>query len=226
MKIISWAFFHNNLHQLDYSIDTDLLEREWEHHLNLKEIIVKNFADKEDYREQIFKLYEVFPTPTILFLGDISSYSQSLQEGMLRLLEEPPHNLFCILFSQTRGELLSTISSRSLIPTLPGNRVLELLDQEKVQVVKKKLPEVSDFAKQIIKLSQSDSLEELELPDVSKVERDEIDFWLWQLQFYLEQVFLQSGNGSLAQIIEKVARSQKINRDNIQKKLALSWIKL
>ncbi len=175
-------------------------------------------AEKKDFTESLLGFYEVYPQPTLLFLGNLSKYSLPMQEGMLKLLEEPPTNLSVILYAHDRSEILPTISSRCQFHQLSNNFVMQNLDESLLEKTKKKLPPVRDWLKLMI-VGNS-----LELPDLKNVEREEIDFWLWQLQAYAEEYYRKEPQGTLAKILDKILHSRKLNRQNLQKKFVLGWL--
>lgn len=226
MQLVAQNFFEkNNESKLDQNLDISKLktgEFIWNEYQNRKQILRVDFKDKEEFTESIMEFYQFYPKPTLLFLGDLDTYSLPLQEGMLRILEEPPHNLFIILFAKTKSDILPTIYSRSHLHFLSQEIVIACLNQTLLSNVKKKLPSVPDFAKDILK----NPLEDLILPDLSKAERDEISFWLWQVGFYLQQVYLQTPTLRVARMIEALLQAQKLNKENLQKKFAVGWLKV
>ena len=151
----------------------------------------------------------------MLFLGDLSHYSVALQEGMLRFLEEPPANLYLILTAQNKAELLPTISSRSNILKLPQNLIIDLLDPVILEKVQAKFPIVKSFYTDFLKNKVFLDF------DFAKLERDEIDFWLWQLEFYLKEVFKHKKDLRIAKKIQKILESKLLNQQNLQKKFVI-----
>jgi hypothetical protein len=132
-------------------------------------------------------------------------------------LEEPPANLYPILFAQDGSEILPTILSRATTLSLSRNFVLKHLSGEKLEKIAKTLPPAKQFALDLI------GEKRLELPDFSKIERDEIDFWLWQISCWIEEFYKQQPLPKIADKLQKVLRSRKLNQQNLQKKLAVAW---
>jgi hypothetical protein len=195
------------------SIEPD--EQKWTNYLSTSSVIDPDLAGKEDLPEYLSGLYETRTTPTLLFLGDLSSYSLPMQEGMLRILEEPPSNLYIVLFAQNQSEIIPTISSRSQICKLPNSLIHKLLDPALLEKVKTKLPPPSQTFKDLLNGNFS-------LPDLNKVERDEINFWLWQLQSYVEAGYKQQPSQKLETILTKIIQAKEYNLANVQKKLSLA----
>jgi hypothetical protein len=219
-QIIASSFFANQLIlPATFEYDIEQLKANWEQKLATNQILEANFKDKDDFKDSVMEYYQSYEKPTLLFLGNLSQYSLPLQEGMLRLLEEPPENLFIVLYAHTKSEILPTIISRSRILNLPRQFITKILDQAMVEKVKKKLPPVGEFAKGLL------SSNDFNLPDLSKVEREELDFWYWQLSFYLDQYYQLKPSLKIAQNIQKVLEAQRLNMDNLQKKFAFAWIK-
>jgi len=219
-KIVAATFFNskNQLLNLDISlkeIDQNLYHQKQ----NTGQIIEINIDKKEEFTEQQHNWYQKYSQPTLLFLGDLNNYSENLQEGMLRLLEEPPHNLYPVLFAQDKSQILDTILSRCKIIQLKQKQILELLDPKMLELVKKKLPSVKESLTSILQNN-------LILPELSKIERPELDFWLWQIQTYLEALYKQNPTQNLANKLLSVLNARNLNRQNLQKKLALAVVNL
>lgn len=199
---------------------TENLDESWEHNSALNSILTPDFQKKSDYTEEIMSFYQSYTKSTLLFLGNLDQYSEALQEGMLRLLEEPPKNLHIVLFASTKNGILSTISSRCKFHHITRNIVIKLLDNNLLEKIKKKLPLAGDVAKQLIQDKDS-----FTIPDLSTLEREEIDFWLWQIGCYLEEYYKQKPNLKVAGFIEKILYSQSLNQKNLQKKFAVGYLK-
>lgn len=219
-KIVAATFFNskNQLLNLDISlkeIDQNLYHQKQ----NTGQIIEINIDKKEEFTEQQNNWYQKYSHPTLLFLGDLNNYSENLQEGMLRLLEEPPHNLYPVLFAQDKSQILDTILSRCKIIQLKQKQILELLDLKMLELVKKKMPSVKESLTSMLQNN-------LILPDLSKIERPELDFWLWQIQTYLEALYKQNPTQNLANKLLSVLNARNLNRQNLQKKLALAVVNL
>jgi hypothetical protein len=190
--------------------------------INIQRVILMDFTSKSDYRDTILSLYKSYELPTIVFLGNLNNYSTQLQEGMLRLLEEPPHNLYVVLFAHNHREILPTISSRSQLHLIPNKQVIGMLDQDLAEKVKKKLPSPAESAQKIIQ----DRFDFNEINDFSKLERGEIDFWLWQVGAYLTEYYKQKPHESIGIGIKKIIESQKLNNENSLKKFVVAHLSL
>lgn len=174
-----------------------------------------NLNEKQDLRTELPKLFYKRDKIELLFLGYFNHYSIPLQEGLLRFLEEPPENLIPIIFASDKSLVLETIASRCQSFFLPKKMVLKCLDKSLNQNVKKKLPDIKTTLKQLF-LNQ-----EIQLPTTFNPEREEIDYWLWQMQCYLEEFFKKTTNPHIANLIRKVCQSRMYNRSGVQKKLVL-----
>jgi hypothetical protein len=194
-------------------------QKNWDHYFATNQILTANFKDKEDFTDSLMAFYQSYNQPTFLFLGDLNNYSSLLQEGMLRLLEEPPENLNIILYAQNKTEILPTILSRSQTYRLSKGIVLSSLNQNLLEKVKKKLPIVADFCKDFI------NNKDLVFPDLKMVEREEISFWLWQILAYLEEYYKHQSSELLAAKIEQVLTALSLNNQNLQKKFVLGWLR-
>jgi hypothetical protein len=220
-QIVADRFFnHHDLLPKSFQIGTESLEKNWEHYLGQNRILQADFKDKDDFKDSVMSLYQNYENPTLLFLGNLTQYSLPLQEGMLRILEEPPANLYIVLYAHAKNEILETISSRCTFSQIPRPNVINILDPDLMEKVKKKLPAVSEFTKILITKPQ-----DVEIPDLSKVEREEIDLWLWQLSCYLDQYYIQQPNIKIAELNLRVLTAMGLNADNLQKKFALNWLK-
>ena len=181
------------------------------------QILSTSFDDKKDCREQVLTFYQNYAKPTLLFLGNLENYSIPLQEGLLKFLEEPPNNLFIVLFANNSSQILPTILSRTHQILLTNSTVFGLLDAEILDKIDKNLPKVRETVTEIL-------MNKLPLIDLKKVERNEFDMWLWQIEKCLEEVFRQKNNPNSAQYLTKILEIRKLNSQNIQKKLA--WANL
>ena len=190
--------------------------------INSQRAMTMDFASKSDYRETIVSLYKTYEAPTLVFLGNLSGYSAQLQEGMLRLLEEPPNNLFIVLLAHHRGEIISTIASRSQIHLLSNQLTLSMLDGALKETIKKKLPPPADCAKSLI----SNTFDYTQISDFSKLEREEIDFWLWQVGTYTSEFYKQNPHQAIGQALGKILKSQKLNNQNSLKKFVFANLSL
>lgn len=212
------SFFElSSFRQIEQISEQISIQQVWQKYLNSGQIIEPDFSKKQEFREQQNSWYQVYSQPTLFFLGDLSQHSESLQEGMLKFLEEPPQNLYPILFAQDSSEILPTILSRSTVLNLSRNFVLKHLSPEKLDKIAKSLPPAKQFALDMV------AQKKLDLPDFSKIEREEIDFWLWQISCWIEEFYKQQPVPIIASKLNKVLWSRKLNQQNLQKKLAVSW---
>ena len=186
---------------------------------NLRRVVVESYAGKKEFRESVMNLYVTYDQPTLLYLGNLSDYSEQLQEGMLRLLEEPPQNATVVLSVANLTSVLPTIRSRTHALPLHSRLVFALLEPDLLEEVKTKLPLPAAAIKQLLQ-RQPLSV------DLKKVERDELDLWLWQLQMYLEQYYLQQPQSAIANALEKVLTATQHNTQNLQKKFVLETLNL
>jgi BMFP domain-containing protein YqiC len=200
---------------------TEEVEKNWEHYLNARQIIRTDFQGKEEFSAKLMELYQTYHEQTLLFLGDLSEYSLPLQEGMLRILEEPPANLQIVLYAKSKNNILPTIVSRCGFYLLPESFVLQNLEQNLLDKVKKKLPEIGATVKTLV--THPDSFQ---LPDLKTVEREELDFWLWQIGYYLEAIYRKNQTYQISALIEKVRTAQNLNHQNLQKKFVLGSVKI
>ena len=220
-QIVAWNYFENGSFDLTDTIPNDVKIKEyWDKRRTMNQIRIIDVDSKSDFRKVASGLYQRYSQPTMLFLGDLGKYSEPLQESLLKLLEEPPHNLIVILYSHVRSDILPTIASRCRIVSLPDSIVLHSLDQKMVSQVEKKLPKAREFTQQL--LAQTAFI----LPDLSKIEREEIDFWLWQISYNLQFMYAQNSQFSVAELIKKVLVARQLNRQNLQKKFALGWMRV
>ena len=62
------------------------------------------------------------------------------------------------------------------------------------------------------------------LPDLKNVEREEIAFWLWQIQVYLENFYKHQPHFNYLKQLTKVVQARQLNQQNLQKKFVLAWL--
>ena len=220
-KYLAYSFYKKSTLKIDLSTDYEEVDISWNSFLAQNRVIVPLLFSKEDYKNKLFEFYQKYDSPTMLFLGNLKEYSLPMQEGMLRLLEEPPHNLYIILFSLTQNNILPAIKSRCSIGSVETSDIIKILDQNLLEKVKKKFPDVESYAKSLIHNRNIESFEE-----ISKMEREEISFWIWQLKYYFEQVYLSQPSDLVASIITKILMAENFNQHNVQKKLLLSYLKV
>ena len=75
----------------------------------------------------------------VMILCEAQAMTEQAQNALLKILEEPPAYLICILTCQNRAQLLPTIQSRLLCLTLQG-----VSDDEALPVLKRRLPQVPE----------------------------------------------------------------------------------
>lgn len=189
------------------------LEQNWHKFQASGQILSTDFDDKKDAREQIMTFYQNYPNPTLLFLGNLENYSIPLQEGLLKFLEEPPNNLFIIILANNSSDILPTILSRTHKILLTNSTVFSFLDAGILEKIGKNLPKISEAVKEIMS-------GKIPAIDLKKVERNEFDMWLWQIEKCLEEVFRQKNTPKSAQYLGKILEIRKLNSQNLQKKLA------
>ncbi len=221
-KLIAKAFFyHQNrtfLHNLEALLNSSDLAAFWNHQLATGTILEPNLDTKQEFTDSLLDFYVQYSQPTLLFLGNLENFSLPMQEGMLKFLEEPPEKLEIILFAQERYYILPTIGSRCQLHRLPKQLVMQLLDQDLLQKTQQKLPPVGLFCKQFLLNGP------LVLPDLKNVERKELDFWLWQVQTYLENFYQQQPHVNYFSKLTKVIQARQLNQQNLQKKFVLAWL--
>jgi DNA polymerase III subunit gamma/tau len=192
---------------------------------HFEEVLERNYDSKSDFKQDVLSLFKHYQKPTILFLGNLDLLDESVQEGMLKLLEEPPENLFPVLFASGENDLLSTIKSRAQLHTLSKEIIFSLLSQDDLTVVKKYFPPAQELVKSILQQHTSVKTSLLEI-DFKKIERPIIDFWLWQLQVYAEEYLNQNLEQiqlieKTSELIEKILTARKYNSSSVQKKFSV-----
>lgn len=220
-KLIAKAWLQNSTKTWDnlatFLEDSDL-DSFWNQQLVKGTVLEPNLDTKKEFTDSLLEFYVRYTKPTLLFLGNLDSFSLPMQEGMLKFLEEPPQNLIIILFAQERANILPTISSRCQLHRLPNQLVLGLLDQKLLEQTKNKLPTADSACKHLVLHKP------LSLPDLKNVEREEIDFWLWQVQVYLENFYKHQPHWTYLHQLAKVIQARQLNQQNLQKKFVLAWL--
>lgn len=183
-------------------------------------VIIPEIDSKKDFTGQLFSFYQNYPSPSILFLGNLNQYSLPMQEGMLKILEEPPENLYIVLTAEYKAQILATITSRSNLIKLPEKFILAHLDTATSLSIKEKMPIIKDFYLDFINDKFSLNL------DFKKLEREEINLWLWQLEFALRNSFKQKNELRIAQKIEKILYAKILNNNNLQKKFVFEALQI
>jgi hypothetical protein len=189
--------------------------KELEEVFNHKNAQSLNFKTKDEFRKSISSLYEVNSKPTVIFLGDLNTYSMPLQEGMLRILEEPPHNVDFIVRVSDISVVLPTIISRCHVQYLNFKEVCTMLPADRVERVKKYLPLAQQTSKDLITNQFSAPVLD------KKLEREDIDFWLWQLQVNVYTFFKNKPQKGLAQILFNIQKARQLNQQNVQKRFVV-----
>jgi predicted house-cleaning noncanonical NTP pyrophosphatase (MazG superfamily) len=177
-------------------------------------------SSKDDILSKVHTFYQHYHQPTLLFLGNLSKLSSLFQEGLLRLLEEPPANLYIVLFSHSLQEVLGTISSRCQVHLLASEWLWQHLDEQLLEKVKKKLPPAREVIQQLLKKH----VPTIESKQLKTVEREELDFWLWQLQSYVTEFYQQKPNIKLADWLTHILRARQLNQENLQKRLVVDFL--
>jgi DNA polymerase III, delta subunit len=219
---VAASFFESGKIDITRVLNVDNYVDKYNHLFSQQRVLVMEFEDKDDFRSSLSGIYKKYSEPVMLFLGNLANYSTALQEGMLRLLEEPPQNLHIVLFAQSRARILPTIISRSQFYVLPESFVLQNLNNKIQTKVTKKLPQPGEVVKDLI--ANKFNFEVIKEP--SKLEREEIDLWLWQLGIYLSQYYKQRPVEQIARKIQRVLEAQKLNNQNTQKKFVLASLGL
>lgn len=75
----------------------------------------------------------------VILLYEAQAMTEQAQNALLKILEEPPAHLLCILTCQNRAQLLPTIQSRLLCLTLQG-----VTDEEALPVLRQRLPQTPE----------------------------------------------------------------------------------
>jgi len=176
------------------------------------------FLDKNDLRTFLNTISVHRSQPELLFFGDLSNLSTAFQEGLLAFLENPPQNLYIFLTANSGQDILATIKSRSRLEFLEQKLVYTLIEPEIKLTSEKNLMEITKAAKLIL------TDQNLEFTNLTKVERAEIDFWLWSLEVYLSQYYLKNQSPKVAEKIDRVIKARIMNKQNLQKKFVLGYI--
>lgn len=201
--------------------DQELLNENYRSLIYQNRLLAPELEGVEDFRSVMPGLYQNYNRPTLLFLGDLSRLSEETQQGMLKLMEEPPSNLYIIVYAQGLENILPTIVSRSRIFSLPQQIVFNLLDKNTCDKVKKFFPLPVDAAKAILQDKVENLISNI---DYKTTERQEIDLWLWQIQTYLSKFYELNSDLSVARAMDKVLTARHYNRRNVQKRFVLGCL--
>jgi DNA polymerase III, delta subunit len=188
--------------------------------INQGRFVIKSFSDKQDFRNTLAELYTKYELPTILYFGSLSNYSEQLQEGMLRLLEEPPENAHVVLTIDDWSVLLPTIKSRVHVVSLQNSLIFKILHKQTLDKLSQKLPNIQNTINNLL------NKQYVTIDKISTIEREEIGIWLWQISMYLEIYYKQSPSNTIANVLEKVTIAKKYNTQNLQKKLIIESLNL
>ncbi len=219
-------FFIKQKLAFEVSDNNQFLEDNWKLHLSQNQIIIWSGESAQiESKKEVFKkfinseVYIKYNQPSLLFLGDLTLYSDILQEAMLKLLEEPPVNLYIILFAQNLSQIKSTIISRCSVKLLDNITVFQNLNTTLIEKVKK-LPQPKDAVNAML------TNQKITIEKVADFERDELDFWIWQIQTNLTTIYSQQPQIQIALAITKTLLARQLNSQNLQKKFAVEQLNL
>ncbi|GAB4145991.1 MAG: hypothetical protein OHK0017_06210 [Patescibacteria group bacterium] len=174
----------------------------------------------EDISQYFLPYFVKQKEPTFIYLGSLSNFSQSMQESLLRFLEEPPQNLHLILSARTKNDILSTILSRCQTEFVPPRISQKYMLRDDLKKMVEAFPEARQFALDMVK-----GLDRLPEIDFKKTSREGISVWLWQLEFTLSQMFWKHpGNKNIQEALQKVIQAQKLNQANVLNRLVLAQL--
>ena len=189
------------------------------HLINTKQIIILETQSKEDLTQYLLPLFIRYDRPTYLILGSLSKISTQMQQGLLRFIEEPPHNLNLILTARNKSQALSTIVSRCELKVIPTHTALKYVNKNKNAELTSSLPETKAFIQKLI------HNEKVNQPDFKNITREGFEIWLWQLEYFTSEVILKNGpSNKLDQIFENILQAKKLNQANVLNRLV--WAKL
>jgi DNA polymerase III, delta subunit len=225
-KQLAHSFFMSQKMEFALSVTDIEIEENWHTYLSQNQITTWNGESAEtESKKEAFKkfisneVYIQYNKPTLLFLGDLTTYSDVLQEGMLKLLEEPPINLYIVLFAQNLSQIKPTIISRSNVRLLNDKIIFTNLDARLLEKVKK-LPEPKVVVNLLI------NNKKVEIEKVADFERDELDFWMWQIQTNLTMIYAIEPETQIAEAITRTLKARQLNSQNLQKKFAVGQLNL
>lgn len=189
----------------------------WQKYLNSGQIILPQWVAKKEFKEDLAELYKHYSQPTLLFLGSLNEISIPAQEGLLKFIEETPPNLHPILFSSNIFSIIPTIKSRCQILNLDVKICMKFLDASLLEKCKEKYPDVAQFTKNFLS-GKSTDLTSLIKTDKN---REEVQFWLWQVLQNLEAFYNQQPSKNVASKIQLVLQAMKLNSQSLQKRFVL-----
>jgi DNA polymerase III, delta subunit len=192
--------------------------------IDANRILIPILKTKDEYKRFFAEIYSQYTQPTYCLLGDISTIDETAQEGMLKILEEPPTNLSLVLFAQDLSIVKPTILSRATVHVLPDKLIPLLLDTQLLETSKKYLPEYKSTLAELVQ-KKTTLIRDI---DWKKVERPVLDFWLWQIGYYAEMLLAQGkiNSDSLLTISTSISQARKYNQQNLQKKLVVESLVL
>ena len=188
-------------------------------------LIDLDIQNKKDLDEVLYTLYTNRTIKEMVYLGDVSQLSQNAQQSLLKFLEEPPHNLLVIISSQYHQDVIPTVLSRVKTVNMKYSQLSPLLDSARIDFSAKAFAPVKDTVNTLI----FDTIHITNFGDLAKIERDQLEFYLWQVSLTFDIILKASyvGNKSVIEI-DKVANCQQrviesiqALRSNVQKKIAL-----
>lgn len=219
IRVLSESFFDQNA----FKISTDNFDKYLESsktNFNLRlsndEVKILSGDSKKELINLLTDLYRVYQKESLVFIDQIDSYDISLQHGLLKILEESPKNLNFVLISKTFNNILPTITSRTNLINIQDDPKIKLLDKELLEKVKQKLPKPGEFIKDLINTKIQSQF--IAIPDLTKVERDEIDFWLWQVLFNLKTLKKTNDLPIISSLINATILALDCNYKSLQKK--------
>jgi hypothetical protein len=219
IRVISESFFENSniiITEDNLELYYKTSEKYFNSRLSSGQVKIVSGKDKSEIIDIINELYCVYKDQTLVFIDQIDSYHVSLQHGFLKILEESPKNLYFVLVSKSLNNILPTIISRTKIVNITDQIKLKMLDQDLFEKVKDKLPRPSEFVRELINSKINGLL--VNIPDLTKVERDEIDFWLWQVLFNLKTLRTTNDLQVIPTLISSTILALDSNSKSLQKK--------
>lgn len=210
---IIWDEFKHGLDKPHFEVN---------HFQNLGRLQVYPVKNKENLSQNLLAYMIKYEHPTYLYLGSLSELSTSMQEGLLRFIEEPPLNLHLLLTVRSKSEVLPTILSRCQVRFLPSAVASRYLDRDKTTTLLEALPESKVFAMELIKNPN------LNLNfDFKRITREAVALWLWQLEYCLAQIYLKNQTNRRVQtVFLNVLEAQKMNEANVLNRLVIAQLSL
>lgn len=179
--------------------------------------ILSDYNSKADLKEDLADLSIDYPILTNILLGDLDLLSLSFQQALLKFLEEPPKNLHIFLTKKNEYLLLPTIKSRVRIVILDQNEIISLLDDKKLEITKKHFPAVAVTTQKLL----DTKLDLEDFGDLLNIERDDLLFYLWQIEYYLNLSYTKTLDPRIAKRLSNILEAKMNLTDNLQKKISL-----